>query len=442
MNKVAKVSFGIWLVLISFFPTVLSAQTPAVSLCAPEAIQAFFFNGIRTSFPEAEWTAIHHFPAAFGRSNTAGERITYAPMYNQTDGAVDDIVETFEQRLSEQSDLLKNKFELFYEGLVGGGPLIDWIVTVFPAFRQSMQAFSEYDQARRVALLASLLGSSDAAVTSAEQNARIDALTLQGSRMVFIAHSQGNLFANSAYDHALTKVSSSSVKVVHIAPASPRLVGPYTLANLDLVINGLRPFGTVAANTTDIPGYALRGPGRNGNTDFLGHGVLEIYLNESLSTNSRIVGHVKAAVDSVVAPPEVAESGFFNVTLTWNGTGDVDLHAFEPLGAHVYYASKVGQAGFLDVDNVVANGPEHYYASCDTSKLQTGVYIFALNNYANAQGRTATVQVASVRDGVLTTKQKVMGPALGSSGNSSPSQIVSVTVTRNSTTGEYKVTTN
>jgi hypothetical protein len=90
------------------------------------------------------------------------------------------------------------------------------------------------------------------------------------------------LFANVAYDYAMTKTTSDSVKVVHVAPASPTVRGNYVLADLDLVINGLRLIGTVPAVTDHIPGYLLRPPGSNHETDFMGHGLLEIYLNESM----------------------------------------------------------------------------------------------------------------------------------------------------------------
>src|SRR4051812_49224307 len=41
-----------------------------------------------------------------------------------------------------------------------------------------------------------------------------------------------------------------------------------------------------------------------------------------------------------------------------------------------------GAAGFLDVDNTVANGPEHYFASCDPLAVEVGTYRIAVANYA------------------------------------------------------------
>ena len=254
--------------------------------------------------------------------------------------------------------------------------------------------------------------------------------------MLFFAHSQGNLFANVAYDYALTKVSASNVKLVHVAPASPLLRGQHTLADLDLVINGLRLAGTVPPITDFIPGIALRQPGLNGFKDPLGHGLLEIYMNPQHTTAQRIKGQVNDALAALVAPPALATDGFFSATLTWDGSGDVDLHTFEPGGAHVYYSSRRDASGFLDVDNTAANGPEHYYASCNASELQTGTYSFAVANYQGANGRTAVVQIASRTSGVLGTRSVILG---GNTGNTPSTTLFSVVVSREASTGAFSV---
>ena len=51
----------------------------------------------------------------------------------------------------------------------------------------------------------------------------------------------------------------------------------------------------------------------------------------------------------------------FTVQLNWGPEPDVDLHVFEPNGAHVYFGNKQGRDGFLDVDDVTSFGPEHYF---------------------------------------------------------------------------------
>src|SRR5690606_31569352 len=104
--------------------------------------------------------------------------------------------------------------------------------------------------------------------------------------------------------------------------------------------------------------------------DKSGHTLDGTYLDASRPGRERVQQMADQGLASLVTPPAAGNRGFFTTMLTWDGVGDVDLHTIEPAGTHVYYASKIGQVGALDVDNTAADGPEHYYASCDTAQLQ------------------------------------------------------------------------
>ena len=185
-----------------------------------------------------------------------------------------------------------------------------------------------------------------------------------------------------------------------------------------------------------IPLFAERTPGVNGKADGLGHGLLEIYLHPDLAPFQRIKANIDDALNTLVAPPREATGGFFTATLTWDGTGDVDLHTFEPGDVHVYYRDKTGDAGLLDVDNTVAEGPEHYYATCDNARLKEGTYTFSLANYELAEGRNATLQIASWNDGVLGTKSVPLG---GATGDDPAHDMFSVVVQKDPETGRFNV---
>ncbi len=43
--------------------------------------------------------------------------------------------------------------------------------------------------------------------------------------------------------------------------------------------------------------------------------------------------------------------GTLKATLTWSFYADIDLHAYEPSGSHIYYGNKRGDFGFLDHDD-------------------------------------------------------------------------------------------
>lgn len=406
----------------------------AASACTAGGYSFGFFNGVQTTSQQAS-VALNYLKRTYGTTAANGEQIKYEVYYNYTAG-FEDFVETFEQRLNEQDEVLRNRFELFFDALDGGGTFFDRVLNAIASFAQFREAFQDYVRTATVAALGRLVATPPTVANYGEHRTRIDARVLEGKKLLFYAHSQGNLFANSAFDYAVGKAGANAVRLVHVAPASPTLNGGYTLADQDLVINGLRLTGTVPANNASIPLYPTRAAGVNGAKDILGHGLLEIYLNTSLPTAGAISTNVTTALSQLQAPPAQAQDGFFTATLTWNGSGDVDLHTFEPQGAHVYYSALSGQAGFLDVDNTVANGPEHYFASCDDTQLQTGTYRIGVNPYSDSAGRTATLQISS-RDGVLTTRTLVLGPDRGSSGNASPTILVTVTVARDPETGTY-----
>ena len=341
-----------------------------------------FFNGVQTTAFKAD-IAKEEFKRLHGEVSPSGDEIRYEVLYNYSNG-FEDFVETFDQRLNEQEGLLEGRFELFFEALNGNGTWWSKIIGSISSTAGILDNFVDWYKANAIQQLTTLLANPPTIENYVEHRSRIDNWVLEGKKLLFVAHSQGNLFANAAYNYALTKTSADSVKVVHIAPASPALKGSHTLADLDLVINGLRTVGTVPSITDNIPGYLLRPAGINGQKDPLGHGLLEIYINSNLSISSRVKNHINAALNSLVAPPAQASPGFFTATLVWNGTGDTDLHVYEPDSSHVFYSYMLGTSGYLDVDNTTANGPEHYFASCDSTKLQTGTYRVAVANYKAA----------------------------------------------------------
>jgi hypothetical protein len=372
-----------------------------------------------------------------------GEPVVGELFYNHTGSTVgatflQDIAETFIQRAEEidTSGELAQRFEFLWEVVTDGErSLWDRLVDSVPASAAALDALYSDIITKSVAGYALLLSNPPTEADYAQHNARLAELAAQGQKLLLVAHSQGNLFVNHAYDYLVPRAQASSFGVAHIAPASPTLRGGYQLADIDLVINGLRVqgLGSVPPANLAVP-FSRR--------DVTGHQLVSTYLDGTRPGRAAVKAEMNATIGALLTPTAAAGIGFFTITLTWDGPGDVDLHTFEPAGTHVYYASRIGDSGFLDVDNVVANGPEHYFATCDASRLQTGTYTIGINNFARATGRTATVQAASLLDGELLTVVQGVGPERGSSGNGSPIVIMMVTVTKDQTTGEYRVEAN
>ncbi|MCM0612978.1 hypothetical protein KFJ24_10895 [Marinobacter sediminum] len=405
------------------------------NLCRDSGIIFAFFNGVQTTIGEAS-RAMNEFRRIHGDERADGENIRYEVMYNYTNG-LEDFVETFEQRVLEQEQVLQDRFELALEIINGGGAWWEELAQLATSLPSLRDGFMDWYRAEIIQSLTSLAASPPTITNYAEHQSRLDTWIVEGKQILMVAHSQGNLFANSAYSYAREKTDTGALKLVHIAPASATTNGPHRLADKDLVINALRATGGVANITNVIPGYADRPAGLNGQTDILGHGLLQIYLNPFLTLGDAVVQDIEAELASL-EPPETepeAETGFFTATLTWSGEGDVDLHVYEPSGSHVFYRTMTGMSGYLDVDNTVANGPEHYFASCEAEKLQTGTYQVGIANYDRADGRTATLQIASFRDGALGTRNVT----LGSPTADTPSHMMfDVDVTEDSETGEFE----
>ena len=385
------------------------------NLCRDSGIVFAFFNGVQTTIGEAS-RALNEFRRIHGNERADGENIRYEVMYNYSDG-FDDFVETFEQRVLEQEQILNGRYELALEVINGGGKWWQKLAELSTTLPDIRDDFIDWYQAKIVQSLTGLAGNPPTIVNYSEHQSRLDTWIVEGKQILMVAHSQGNLFANSAYSYAIGKTDSDALKLVHVAPASPTTNGPHRLADKDLVINALRASGGVPGITDTIPGYLNRPAGLNNQTDILGHGLLEIYLNPALSLGRAVVQDIEAELASLEAPETEAEgeSGFFTATLTWDGDGDVDLHVYEPSGSHVFYQEMTGTSGYLDVDNTVANGPEHYFATCEAEELQKGTYQVGVANYDLADGRKASLQIASFRDGVLGTRSVTLGAPTGDS---------------------------
>ena len=238
----------------------------------------------------------------YGAVTPKGNSITYDLFYNDTQGFAD-FVETFDQRLNEHGSLLAGRFELFFSAARGEGFWWKALLSAIPSLVQFLDDLFDLSRAALMRELTSSLGDPNMGEVAARHRDQIDLWAGQQKKMLFFAHSQGNLFVNRAYAHAASKSEGKDVRVVHVAPASPTLSGAHTLADKDMVINGLRLIGAVVANTTEIPPYMSRPPGLNGKGDLIGHGLLEIYLNPALATAGRIHEHVMTALRELDALP-------------------------------------------------------------------------------------------------------------------------------------------
>jgi hypothetical protein len=114
----------------------------------------------------------------------------------------------------------------------------------------------------------------------------------QDTGMVLVAHSQGNLFVNEAYKRLLASRPGAKAQVVHVAPASPTVNGPWVLVDIDTIINGLRLSGI-----NSVPDYNTVIPTRS--SDPSGHTFIGTYMDKTRAAYRTVRNRIFDALDKL-----------------------------------------------------------------------------------------------------------------------------------------------
>lgn len=452
MNKRFLTAACAALAVVTAAPT-FAAPAPTPSACGDQGLYVGFYNGVWSTSADA-LRGMGALRAQLGETYR-GEHIRYELMYNPTNGW-EGIVQAFDQRLAQENAVLTNRWESFWDTLQGRGPGgAGFLATLGQTF-SSMASLANDLRAivttASVNSVTSLAANPPTARDYAEQNTRLDTMTLEGRKLLLVAHSQGDLFLGQAYQHldagvAAGRVTAGSYAALRIAPAGSYAPArsQHVLVSQDQVINALRQAANVPANNATVPTYQEQIALGVSDPDISADLLAETYLNAMFTGAGAPAPMIKSAayqlIDGLTTPSQLARSGFFTATLNWDRNGDVDLHAFEPNGAHVFYGMPNGQSGMLDYDDTRTTGPEHYTTTCDASQLAEGTYTIAVNNFGAPAGTQAVVQVATWADGpLLTAPVLTLGQQAGSAGNANPTPVMTVTVAKDPATGLFKVT--
>ncbi|MBB1389825.1 hypothetical protein H5185_10385 [Shewanella sp. SG44-6] len=428
--------------VVAAFLSIQSAYAVPIenSLCGSAGYAMGFFNGVGNTRLDAQ-LGLAELSVIYG-SQYNNQSIIYETFYNSTGKGIDgtsvlqDLAEVFAQRSEEFSPDYKIRFELFWIMLSGesadaGGiwsKTLDFVTAPFELVYGVMVDFYSDFSTELVGAFSSFLSNPPTLKEYAEHNITLKALASHGYKLLFVAHSQGNLFVNKAYETALNtqSYSTENISVVHVAPASTVINGPHVLADNDIVINGLRAFGnlTVPPITAYIPLYHVL-------VDVTGHGFSETYLARDLDTFTQVIGHIDNELSKLVdVQLPSALLGSFTATLDWDARGDVDLHVIEPNGSHVYYRNKSGLMGRLDLDDLTGAQIEHYYATCDSDVLEEGSYLIGVNNYGAPNGTKAIISLTSTIQTISNTKSIILGEKQGSNGDSTPGIVFNVDISK------------
>lgn len=251
----------------------------------PPTVVVGLFNGVWNTSEQAQ-DGLEATRKLIGDTHGA-TKLRYEKFYNQT-GSVNgatgaqDIAEVFIQRSKELDGVLANRWEHYWELLSGRlhqeGSLTQRLLA---GLRDGAASLSDLFDSLVSSMLASfvkglsaLLSSPPTQADMAAQLAKLQSLADEGRDFVLIAHSQGNLFVNVAYDGLRQTRPEAKAGVVHVAPASPTVRGKHVLADIDEVINGLRNFGSWTVQPINL---WVNGRG----SDPSGHTYIGTYLDAS-----------------------------------------------------------------------------------------------------------------------------------------------------------------
>ena len=212
-----------------------------------------YFNGVDNTYEDAMLSMV--LMQLFIGNDHDGQLVEYQLFYNDTDGRIEDIVEALIQLSKEKSAYLS-----FIKGIA-----FVWEVL----FRSNTNWYQHLPDPIRgmAANLNDSIGDDFAEYfdrvsrgIDAATDKHVDRITelLSNYRIVLVAHSQGNLFANSVVSRVGAAAGRcDSIGVVHVAPPSSTLNGPYLLASMDIIrhLSGLIPNLETVADPNDSLGH-------------------------------------------------------------------------------------------------------------------------------------------------------------------------------------------
>lgn len=276
-----------------------------------------FFNGVWNTRTEAEDSLeameLQNFLGPTWREAPVRYQLFYNLSCKRSDNDVclQDVAEVFRQRSAELDDLLARRWEYFWEQVTGQHQqagsftqrLLGRLVRSDNALASWFDGLTNAVLAKITTLSTLLAENPPTAEDTANHTAQLVAAGQRAERAVLVAHSQGNLFVNAAYDAYLAHsrqvgqyrgedTNHVAAQVVHIAPASPTLRGPYVLADIDVVINGLRRVDGTMLPASNFPLVADA-------KDRSGHKLLSTYLDEARPARAHIRQLITQALDAL-----------------------------------------------------------------------------------------------------------------------------------------------
>jgi hypothetical protein len=248
-------------------------------------------NGLSTD-PIGAQDGLDALSAIYGAQYN-NQPVSYTLFYAPTDGLMQDVVNAFAQRVAS-SPGLTDRWELIWDTLDGGGGSISDLAIAENPSLSGLVSDLKTTFLNGVSSNVKNVNSNKEFQPAVDQFA--SALTTyytQQKKTLVVAHSQGNVYLNAAYDAVKPQLKTDSLRTVQVATPSATVRDPqgrYVTSTTDLVIQGLAlTLGNIEPANTDGPILAALSSDSG-----YGHKFVDIYMNP----NYKLLPAIKTLADS------------------------------------------------------------------------------------------------------------------------------------------------
>jgi hypothetical protein len=274
-------------VLLPLSPLPSTAQNPA----GGSGYVIGYINGLATD-PIGAQDGLDALSAVYAAQYN-NQPVSYTLFYTPTDGMTQDVVNAFAQRVAS-SPGLTDRWELIWDTLDGGGGAISDLAIAENPSLNSLVSDLKTTFLNDVASNVTNLDANKEFQPAVDQFA--SALTsyyTQQKKTLVVAHSQGNVYLNAAYDAVKPQLKTDSLRTVEVATPTATVRDPqgrYVTSTTDLVIQTVAlTLGNVEPANTDGPILAAL----SSDTGY-GHKFVDIYMNPTYT----LFPAIKALADS------------------------------------------------------------------------------------------------------------------------------------------------
>ena len=250
-----------------------------------------YINGLSTD-PIGAQDGVDVLSANYGTQYNK-QPVSYTLFYPPTDGLMQDVVNAFAQRV-KSSPGLTDRWELIWDTLDGGGGAISDLAIAENPSLNSLVSDLKTTFLNGVSSNVKNVNANKEFQPAVDQFA--SALTTyytQQKKTLVVAHSQGNVYLNAAYDAVKPQLKTDSLRTVAVATPAATVRDPqgrYVTSTTDLVIQAVvLALGNVEPANTDGPILAAL----SSDTGY-GHKFVDIYMDPSY----KLLPAIKALADS------------------------------------------------------------------------------------------------------------------------------------------------